>query len=391
MKFIYILNHFSSTQSSHFNHTINLLEELASLGIQTTLLIEKADDLPVFNRSEVSVIALKSSNRILRYLELIKALFILNKSGYNVAYVRITSITSIFVSVVAHWLNMKSLFWQSGTTIEWDLSRPLSVSKVKWYLKSYLMSKIARRICSHFVTGPETMVDYYASVAKVNREKIICLPNDIDVKRFAPISKVEKGELRAKYGLSDREFVLSIVHRFSEVRETTNYISEILKYFPKIIERLGNVTPKFLLVGDGPELEVLKEQVNSTSYSNYFEFKGVMANNSVHEIYQISDVFLQPSLNEGFPRVLIEAMAVGLPIVSTDAGGVLDIVSGKQLQFISHREKYEEFSEKLLSLLEYIRSEGVDDLHRTNIVQAALFSTPNVAKKYVQVLKGLQC
>ena len=64
----------------------------------------------------------------------------------------------------------------------YDEKKPFNLTR---FLKSELPFEIVKRFTTYFVTGPESMVDYYENVVKVKRDKIICLYNDIDVSRFS--------------------------------------------------------------------------------------------------------------------------------------------------------------------------------------------------------------
>jgi len=80
-----------------------------------------------------------------------------------------------------------------------------------------------------------------------------------------------------------------------------------------------------VVVGDGPERGALEQRSAALGLSDSVLFAGQRAN--VAPYYGIADLFVLPSHSEGSPNVLLEAMAAGLPIVSTGVGGAVELVS----------------------------------------------------------------
>jgi glycosyltransferase involved in cell wall biosynthesis len=81
------------------------------------------------------------------------------------------------------------------------------------------------------------------------------------------------------------------------------------------------------VVGSGPTAAALQQQAHGLAVDDAVHFVGPIAeDDALRDAYRAADVFVLPSLAEGVPRVLIEAMANGLPIVSTSVGGIRDIV-----------------------------------------------------------------
>lgn len=83
---------------------------------------------------------------------------------------------------------------------------------------------------------------------------------------------------------------------------------------------------RVILVGDGPQLEELRQIAFDKCISDSLEIVPPMSQEDLVEIYQQADVFCLPSFSEGLPCVVIEAMACGVPVVATDVGGVSEVV-----------------------------------------------------------------
>lgn len=128
----------------------------------------------------------------------------------------------------------------------------------------------------------------------------------------------EEGQaIRAEFGISSTDFVVGYVGNFISGK---GHI-QLLRAFLEISRAIPNA--KLMLVGRG-ELE----EVNSFIKSHGLEEKVILTGfrKDVAKCLSAMDVFVQPSLSEAFSQVLIEAMAVGLPVVATRVGGAAEVV-----------------------------------------------------------------
>jgi colanic acid/amylovoran biosynthesis glycosyltransferase len=91
------------------------------------------------------------------------------------------------------------------------------------------------------------------------------------------------------------------------------------------LDRHGNKA-RLTIVGDGPERENLERLARKMGVASHVRFVGVVAQDSVREYYQGADAFCLASFAEGVPVVLMEAMAMQLPVVATDVMGVRELV-----------------------------------------------------------------
>jgi glycosyltransferase involved in cell wall biosynthesis len=381
-KLIYILNSYSVSEASHFTHVLRLLEAISKRDCDIVLLIEKARSLPKFSSPAVRAASLSFASPILRHVELFVRLVSLIFRGYRRTYVRITAPAAIVASAAHRLFGGEVYFWQSGTTHEHDRAQPLSWSKIKWYFGSYVPNALARKMAHFFVTGPETMVDYYSRVVGVAREKIVLLYNDIDLDYFRrDVDRTWRRHLLAQHSLPDNCMLLLLVHRLSPVRRTLTYLTPMLAALSG-----QGVTRKWalLVAGGGSELPAAVELVKSMNMSSNVIFLGEVPNREIRYLYDGSDIFVHPTFTEGFPRVILEAMAFGLPIVTTDAGGTRELLGAEQRSYIADRRNPNEFADKLLNLIG--RPEHWHRLSDESRRAVARFSTPTVADMYVRAI-----
>ncbi|MCX6232335.1 MAG: glycosyltransferase [Bacteroidetes bacterium] len=109
------------------------------------------------------------------------------------------------------------------------------------------------------------------------------------------------------------------------------------------------------IVGDGPDEETFIKLVNDANLNNYFQFYGSVSNwHNLKQFYIDSDVFILPSHDEGFPRVIYEAMGMGIPIITTFVGGISYLmIEGKNCYKINTGDPADIVSKMKLFLQSY--------------------------------------
>ena len=381
-KLCYILPKFDENIDEHYFHVLRLLEEIGRY-IDVSLIIERSNGTPrLRNVKHVYPQRFGNSNKLARLLEIMYLTLRMRLSGYRKFFIRTSQTAAIPVSLVTKCVGGEVYLWRSGQGKEmipgWSFNRDVLKEK----LFSELTFKMALKLVDHFVTGPESMAGYFVKEWRVDPDKITVLYNDVDTKRFGGDSEglvARQIQIRNDLGIAPHKKIVLMVHKLSPVRRT-------LKYLPRVIEdvvgRMDDVL--FLLVGGGTEKPELEKQIADSGLQNYAITTGSLPNRDIQKYYACADVFIMPSYVEGFPRVLIEAMASGLPFVSTDAGGVRDLVTGEQQRFVVSKEDVDTFSERLLELL------GNHDLRsrlgRGNREHVKKYSVENVAQMYISRL-----
>ncbi len=140
---------------------------------------------------------------------------------------------------------------------------------------------------------------------------------------------------------------------------------------------------KVLIVGDGSEKRYLEELVKKLGLEDYIVFVGKVPHDKIPEYMASADLFVLPSLSEGFGNVVPEAMAMGLPIIASKVGGLPWIIKDGDNGFLVEPRNPHEIAEKITFLL------FNDDLRtyisRRNIEKAREYSWENIIKKLEKV------
>ncbi len=128
------------------------------------------------------------------------------------------------------------------------------------------------------------------------------------------------------------------------------------------------------LLGDGEQRDELEEEVKRLELHDHVALAGYVAPGpSLSAYFESADLFVLPSLSEGVPKVLLEAMAHGLPIVATEVGGVPDLIRDGETGVLVPPQAPRQLTDAIARLLEH------DDLRRTVSEQAVAFAREHTA------------
>ncbi len=145
------------------------------------------------------------------------------------------------------------------------------------------------------------------------RKKVITVPNFVDLHRFTP--SVRPG-LRERFCPEGHRLLIHISN-FRRVKR----IDRVVEWFHRISEQVPST---LLMVGDGPELPRAEQSVREGGLSGKVHFIG--RQDPVESLLGVSDLLLLPSETESFGLAALEAMACGVPIMSSDAGGLPELI-----------------------------------------------------------------
>lgn len=368
-KLTYIVNYLSADDAQHFVHIPNLLREMEKLGWTIDLVSERGGQ----GQAEVlghTVTYLSRRSRAARMFNLARTLLRMRRDGGRLVFVRISKFAALGSAVLGRIFGWKTVYWLSGA-VE-DYNRRKGMKGRLEFAGMWILFRLVDRLA----TGPEAMVDYYRRLYGLAERKVLLLYNDIDIGGACP-----------DRGTSDRgEMRVLTVHRLSPVRESH-------RYFPAILQALGdsareNGAPIMLDVcGDGPERESLEAMAAKPPKGVTVVFHGSVPQRKLGNFYGKATVFAMPSYREGFPRVIIEAMASGLPIVATDAGGTRDLLGAAQQPYVVDRDDAAAFGEALRTLLSSAGDRKL--LASENLAMVRRFDTPQVAHMYASGLGSL--
>lgn len=150
----------------------------------------------------------------------------------------------------------------------------------------------------------------------VPADRVVGLQRPVDPDRFSPGSRVAA---RRRLGLPETGAVLVWVGRFHKVKG----LDVLIEAFAAL--RQSRPDACLCLVGEGPELACIREQVEQAGLSDAVRFAGAVAHEELVHWYRAADATVLPSLSEGIPNVLLESIACGTPFVASRVGGIPEI------------------------------------------------------------------
>ncbi|MFB5194548.1 N-acetyl-alpha-D-glucosaminyl L-malate synthase BshA [Neobacillus sp. KR4-4] len=154
--------------------------------------------------------------------------------------------------------------------------------------------------------------------------------------------KTDAHGLKSDFEIRENEKVIIHVSNFRPVKR----VKDVVKSFSKIASAMP---AKLLLVGDGPEMTIVCKLVRELGLEDQVIFLGKQE--SLEELYSISDLMLLLSEKESFGLVALEAMACGVPCIGTNVGGVPEVINHGVNGFICEVGDIEDISSRALAVL----------------------------------------
>jgi sugar transferase (PEP-CTERM/EpsH1 system associated) len=178
--------------------------------------------------------------------------------------------------------------------------------------------RVAYEMADAVVAVTHELRDYHAHQAWVTPERIRVIYNGVDTERFSARPDM-RASVRTKFGLAENMFVVGTVGRMVPIKDHPT----LLRATQILLSR--GIQVHALLVGSGPELQNNLQVVKvSPELKRHVTFVG--DSDEVPELLNAMDAFVLPSISEGMSNTLLEAMAVGLPVIATSVGGNTEVI-----------------------------------------------------------------
>jgi len=249
-------------------------------------------------------------------------------SAFALLFIALTIKFSNNYAVNVRSIHTAGLFYKRDKTF---------VDKIKISLEKLAMSLVNMKIiCVSKLVYKNAIRDFPSK----NIQKRLIL-NGIDLNRFSPerVKNVSKKD----FSIHETSPVVSYVARLSQEKNH----SELLDIWFEVVTTLPDAILVF--AGDGPLLNMLKLKVDKLGLNNNVLFLGAITN--VPELLRISDIGVFVSSYEGFGLVLIEYLAMRLPVVATDLEAFQDIVKDGEGAFLIPIHEKEKYVQTIISLL----------------------------------------
>lgn len=285
-----------------------LRQNIEQLGIKVEVLPQRRYSIVAFPLFIVDMV------RIWRSLaELV------NKYSVDVVQTHLLRSLDFLVLVLLYTTNLHVVLWTfHSARFELTASK---LPRYKWLLapkkhSHRFLYRLALRLVSGFIAVSDKVKNAMIETIGPIQDKVVVICNGVDVERYG--RAVDKVAIRSQLGLEANTRLIAIVATLKEA-----------KGHRYLIEAMATIGPRHpdlhvLFIGDGELGEELRAQVSSLKLDDRVHFLGNRSD--VSELLAASDLFVLPSLWEGLPMSLLEAMATGLPIVATEVSGTVQVM-----------------------------------------------------------------
>jgi L-malate glycosyltransferase len=252
----------------------------------------------------------------------------------------------------------------------WDLFSPGTIKTVLRPFLRILWDILQKRTCRKadgvsYVTESYIQKRYPSNIKKdKNRFETFYTSANIDKNFFYRVRNLEE--------FSNDPF--TIIH-VAGINNTSKGHKELLNSINEIKKSGKNL--KVTFIGGGTLLEYFRDMANTLGLTNQVNFVGhINSKNEIINYLAKSDLFVFPTMTEGLPRVLIEAMATGLPCIATNVGGIPELLSSNAIV------NPNDVSGLTMKIMEFISNNDLlVEESRKNFNKAILYSNETIQKK----------
>ncbi len=256
-----------------------------------------------------------------------------------------------------HKKNLKIIYTVHGFVF----TEPLNIFRRKFYLWSERFSgKLKDKLIC---------VSEYDKITGLNEhiahhKKIVTIHNGIDLENIQFLSKTEAQKyLKTTYKLPEFKHLIGTVANLYSTKGL-RYLVRAAKYITQ-----KNKDVIFVVIGEGSLRKKLSEKIKKLDLEKKFFLLGEIKNST--RLLPAFDIFCLSSIKEGLPYTLIEALAAGLPIVTTHVGGILEIVEPEVNALTVPPEKPAELAKAIQNLLNNPKLQ--QEFHKNNLHKAKEF------------------
>ncbi len=191
------------------------------------------------------------------------------------------------------------------------------------------LSGRALRAADQLIMVSEEMRRQVIDRFRVVPSQVHTITNGVNASIFHPR---DSSAMRQKLGLEESFRVVCYVGRFV----ATKGLHELLEAFAEMVSRDESL--RLVLIGDGVMRDELKTRLATSSLGRYVLLPGALQPEAIAEWLNASDALCLPSYSEGYPNVVLEALACGRPVVATQVGGIPEIIDRTNGRLVPPRD-----------------------------------------------------
>ncbi len=220
----------------------------------------------------------------------------------------------------------------------WVYLEPLPWLTKKFYL---WLERLAAGLREATIVLGETEKQVALKYGTARANSLAVIPQGLD---FSKLQFLPREEARAALGLETNAFILGTI--------ANNYPTKGLKYFDEALQKIKFQIPQLRQGFDGQASSKFQAAIIGESFGSKFDNLLMLGHkDEAYQYLKAFDIFVLPSVKEGFPFVLLEALAAGLPIVATAVGAIPEIVANNKSGLLVPPADSEALAEAIQKLL----------------------------------------
>ena len=190
--------------------------------------------------------------------------------------------------------------------------RGLEGWKKSWHV---LLDKSTSRFADLIIANSKSVKENLITKIGITAERVMVVNTGIDFEEFEGLHVLQLN--KKDFGFKENDIVVGSISRLQKIQGIA-YLIEAAKI---VSQKIPNI--KFLIVGDGPEYDKLRTMEKMLALDNRIKFLGLRMD--IRKILYLIDIFVRPSLEEGLPRGVMEAMASNKPFIASHVGGNIEL------------------------------------------------------------------
>lgn len=246
------------------------------------------------------------------------------------------------------------LLWQVGSPFVYDLMPTIKTFFPQLRILDFLFNQEGHtannrkyNYCIDSTLTENERVKEWLIAHGETRERIRCFRSGVDLSHYAPLE--DKQAVRRRLGLGD-DFIVGYCGRFSEEKCPEMFIE--MAHRLRRVNRIG-----FLMTGAGPLLQRIQSRIRELKLTERIHFFGTVSD--VRPYLGSCDALVLPSKLDGRPTVVMQALAMGIPVIASEVGALPEIISNNHNGFLCGIGKVDEFVQaiRLLASDSVLRAE----------------------------------
>ena len=206
-----------------------------------------------------------------------------------------------------------------------------------------LLERLTARITTRFIAVSKNNIEKGINAGIFRSDDVELIRSGIDISEFSDV-KVDKAKKKMELGIELDKPLIGMIACFKPQKAPLDFV----KAAHLVCQKMSDV--RFVVAGDGELRPPMEELINNLGLKDKIKLLGFRMD--IPEIMKCLDVFVLTSLWEGLPKVIVQAIAAGIPIVATEVDGSSEVIKNGVNSFLVKPGDVEGIAEKVMNILQ---------------------------------------